>query len=299
MHKKLIFIPIGGLGNQLFGYAAAKRLATVNDAQLLIDSHSGFIKDQLYNRSYQLHHFKIREKLLSQWDIRVKLGKFSQKLIMASEQFIRPQYSHFIRQKNSEVFAPELLEHKIKYCTWMQGYWQSERYFSDIADIIERDLEIVGPVDTRNIKYQQLIYKTNSVAIHMRFFDYHKTDKTVNNVAMKYYQDAIGLVKSKISKPHFFIFSDRPDLISLTVDLQPDEFTIIDHNSEPGQEYADFWLMSECKHFIIANSTFSWWAAWLGEKKRFGAVISPNFKTQSTNNGWGFKYLIPDRWTIL
>jgi len=135
---------------------------------------------------------------------------------------------------------------------------------------------------------------TNSVSIHFRRGDYVTNPLTSQHHGVcsnKYYQDAISLLKSKISQPHFFLFSDEPEWLKTNVSLQ-EPFRIIDNN--PG--YVDLYLMSNCKHNIIANSSFSWWGAWLNNNPD-KIVIAPHkwFNEPGINT----YDLIPETWIRL
>lgn len=302
-NKKLVTRIKGGLGNQLFCYAAAKRLALFNNAELVIDDVSGFLYDKLYQRSYQLDHFSIPHRKATPSERLEPLSRIRRALLQRLTAHNPIDRQRYILQKGIQ-FDPKILTLRLQNgVTYFDGFAQSESYFSDIKETIKSDLRMAPPTDELNKKLShEIIKSSNSIAVHFRWFDQSNISSS-NNISTDYYFNAINLMLSKIDNPHFFIFSDRPDLVErrLGTFLLNSKITYIDHNNTSDMAYADFWLMSMCKHFIIANSTFSWWAAWLGEKNNESLVISPKLFIDPNSNvtAWGFDGLIPERWRIL
>lgn len=290
---KIILNIFGGIGNQLFSYAAARRLALVNDAELVIDNVSGFSRDVQYKRSYQLHHFNIS----------CRLASFSERLMPCSRirRFLMRKWnSRLLFDKRKYVvqsgvdFDSRLLNFKSRGTIYLEGFWQSEGYFKDIEETIRQELSIQPPVDIANQNLAEKIQKHNAVALHVRFFDNPNTDASTHNTSNDYYSRAIDLIESHISDAHYYIFSDNFDLVSSYISLPHGRFSFVNHNQGDNNAYADLWLMTQCKHFIIANSTFSWWGAWLsGNKDKI--VIAPNL-VLGGKTAWGFSGLLPDSW---
>jgi hypothetical protein len=108
---------------------------------------------------------------------------------------------------------------------------------------------------------------------------------------------------STVANPHFFVFSDQMAITKELLGplLSQSSVTYVEHNDAELMAYADLWLMSQCQHFIIANSTFSWWGAWLGEKKNISQIYAPRkfINPKHSVTAWGFERLIPERWMIL
>ncbi len=178
---------------------------------------------------------------------------------------------------------------------FLEGYWQSERYFKDIEDVIRKDLKIVPPNDSLNLSLAKKMSKCVSVAVHVRFFN-PENEKKTSNVERNYYEKAINEIQSRLDIGHFFIFSDNPKFAQELLNLDSTKATFILHNKGDENSYADLWLMTKCKHFIIANSTFSWWGAWLSNYPD-KIVVAPKSKTKY--NGvvsWGFEGLLPEEW---
>lgn len=295
MKKKNIVIPVlfGGLGNQLFIYAAAKRLAIINNAELMLDTESGFIRDFQYKRKYQLENFNIKEKKLlinKRYTFFTRIKRFLLRFFNSKKIF---NDSRYIVQEGMD-FDSRLLKKRVNSYLYLSGYWQSEDYFIDIEDIIRNDLIITMPNDKKNLDSAQNINNTNSVALHLRFFD-DPNVSFANNATKKYYDDAIARMEQHIPDAHYYIFSDRTDLVKDIIELPSSRYTVFNHNNEDHLAIYDMWLMSKCKNFIIANSTFSWWGAWLSSYKE-KIVIAPGFKLNADKSAWGFNGLIPKEW---
>lgn len=293
---KIISRIIGGLGNQLFCYAAARRMAIANDAELVIDDTSGFKYDYKYRRNYLLHHFNISCRKATPME---RLEPFSR-----IRRYIKSRYSaqlnfedrSYITQEGID-FDHRLLLVKKKKCLYLDGYWQSENYFKDIETIIRDDLQINPPFDNINRNMSGLIKKSNAVAIHLRFFE-DPNNSAKENVSRDYYLRALKKMEKIVPNAHYFIFSDQPTLANDLIPLCETRKTIVSHNNGDENAYADLWLMTQCKHFIIANSTFSWWGSWLS-KRSDKIVIAPSFERRQGQGQWGFKGLLPNDWIKL
>lgn len=287
----------GGLGNQLFIYAAARRLALVNRAELVLDNRSGFTRDDRYQRQYQLDHFAIpcrKATALERLEPFSRIRRYAKRRWNARKPF---EQRNYLRQEGVD-FDPRLLKLKPRNCLYLEGYWQSEDYFKDIEPQIREDLRIQPPTDAINQQMAIQIRTTHAVAVHIRFFD-APTGVIVNNAPNDYYQRAIHTMKAHLSNAHYYLFSDQPEAARAHIPLNDDRITLVQHNQCETMAYADLWLMMQCQHFIIANSTFSWWGAWLAENPN-KLVIAPGFKLIGRDSGkitsWGFMGHIPDQW---
>jgi Glycosyl transferase family 11 len=290
---KLIVRLAGGLGNQMFCYAAARRLAKVNDAELVIDDEGGFIYDTTYNRTFMLDLFNISGRLATS---REKLRPFDRgrrKLLRARSKNKNFSDRPLIFQELRD-FDLRLLDLKFAGTRYFEGVWASAGYFEDIATIIREDLGLKKrPQDAENRTCADLISSSNSVALFVRWFD-DPTIKDGQNTPPDYYQRAIELIESRLDKPHYFIFSDQPEAVRTHLSLPDQRHRIINHNDTENMAYADLWLGSLCRHFIIANSTFGWWSAWLGADPA-KIVIAPSTKTVTAPN-WTIEGFVPEKW---
>ena len=285
----------GGLGNQLFIYAAARRLALKNNAELVIDAVSGFIRDQTYQRHYGLDHFSIPARTATPAERLEPFERYRRGLAKWRSRRLPFNQRAYLEQELRD-FDPRLLDLKIHNDLYLDGLWQSEDYFADITDVLRQDLIIKPPTDLINQNMAAKIAEhANAVALHIRWFDTPIATVSRYNISVDYYQRAIAHINSVILKPHFFLFSDDPTAAVARLSLPDSDYTVVDHNIGDELAYADLWLMKKCRHFITANSTFSWWGAWLGEQQG-SLIITPNPDFLDPDTFWCFKNLLPTRW---
>lgn len=289
---KIIPRIFGGLGNQLFCYAAARRLAIVNNSELVIDAVSGFVRDRNHQRYYQLDHFSIPCRKATAAERLEPFPRVRRYLKRACNRRRLFEERTYIRQEGIDLDL-RLLHVKPYGTVCLEGYWQSEDYFKDVEQTIRADLRITPPTDTANWEMAARIRDSLAVAVHVRFFD-APNEAGTNNAPDDYYARAVAQMETLLSDAHYFVFSDRPDVASARIPLPDNRITCVSHNRGDANAYADLWLMSLCRHFITANSTFSWWGAWLGPAKG-KVIVTPAVKIQ-TEPSWGFKGLIPDGW---
>ncbi|OFE11757.1 glycosyl transferase [Pseudohongiella acticola] len=294
--QKIIPRIVGGLGNQLFCYAAARRLALINDAELVLDHKSGFEYDTVYRRKYQLDHFNIDSRKANTSERLEPLSRIRRSLKRKYNQFLPLEKKTFFTQKSID-FDPDILSLSPRANLYLEGYWQSEKYFKDVEDIIRDDLKIVPPDDTENMAVAESILGCNAVAVHVRFFD-EPLDTESNNAPGDYYVRAIEKMEALVPNAHYFIFSDKPEAARVRIPLPDSRTTLVSHNKGDASAYADLWLMTLCKHFVIANSTFSWWGAWLATNQ-VKNVIAPGFEVRHGKMCWGFEGLLPAEWIKL
>jgi hypothetical protein len=291
----------GGIGNQLFIYAASRRLALKNNTDLVLDHLSGFNYDKDYQRHYQLDHFNIpcrkataKERLEPFSRVRRYLKRFwSRNLSFEKRSYI---------QEEGVNFESQFLNLSFNGKVYLEGYFQSENFFKDVELFIKEDLYIYPPNDNKNLSMLKKIQNKVAVAIHVRFFDksiitLNKNLKNVANTSFDYYKKAIIKMNEQLPNAHYFVFSDQPQKIINYLPLAQNQITVIDHNHGDNMAYADLWLMLHCQHFIIAKSTFSWWGAWLSNNKN-KIIIAPKIE-ESEYTFWSKKSLLPKTWTQL
>jgi hypothetical protein len=294
--SKIILRITGGLGNQLFSYAAARRLALTNGAELVIDNVSGFSYDIVYRRHYQLDHFNIPCRIATSVERLEPLSRLRRYFKRKWNQRKPFEYRKYLAHEMID-FDSRLLHIKTSGIVYLEGYWQSENYFKDAEDTIRSDLKIIPPTDEVNLLFAEKINNCNAVSVHVRFFD--EPDSTdFNNASTDYYSRAIAAMENINPDAHYFIFSDRPTDARRRIQLPSKRITIVEHNHGDDGAYADLWLMVQCRHFITANSTFSWWGAWLSTNSD-KTVITPAFELRQGKMQWGFRGLIPEEWIKL
>lgn len=290
----------GGLGNQMFQYAAARRLASVHRTELKLDL-SSLRRDSRSDtpREYELRHFNITADIATPAEIARILGSSSGSIGSALARLGRrvgltKPNPHRFKEKLFH-FDRALLDAPDN--THLDGYWQSEKYFRDIEEVIRGELTVRSPLEGENHRLAQKIMGTTSVSVHVRRGDYlsNPAIRRIHPVCgPEYYRTCIDLLQKKVPDPHFYLFSDEPDWAESNLELRLPT-TIIRHNG-PRKSHEDLRLMSLCRHHIIANSSFSWWGAWLNNRRE-KTVLAPGkwFNDPEINTG----DLIPDGWITL
>lgn len=293
---KLIPRIFGGLGNQLFCYAAARRLAMVSNAELVLDDVSGFAYDKVYQRHYQLDHFNIPCRKATAVERLEPFSRLRRAFKRRWNQRLPFEQRRYLVQEGID-YDPRLLNFKPQGTVYLEGHWQSEDYFKDVAATIREDLQIKPPTDSINLAMAEKIRNRTAVAVHVRFFDEPEA-VGINNAPGDYYSRAVDAMERLAPTAHYFIFSDQPAAARARIPLPDERVTLVAHNQGDENAYADLWLMTQCQHFIVANSTFSWWGAWLAANPA-KQIISPGFVKYTSPTGWGFKGLLPDEWIKL
>lgn len=281
---------IGGLGNQLFQYAAGRLLAEKLGCPLKLDVTGYKNQSGLTPRYYELGVFNIKESFANIEDINLLKNKkrsFFQKLFGIKKIY-------YYSEKNFG-FNEEFLN--LTKNTYLNGYWQSEKYFLEISDILRKEFSFKNPPDRETKNLLNQIKHINSVSLHIRRGDYVSDSQTkaAHYVDLEeYYKKAVNYIMENSNNPHFYIFSDDPQWVKDNF-IKDFDYTIIDFNPTD-KGYEDLRLMSTCKHNIIANSSFSWWGAWLNNNPE-KIVIAPSkwFNISEYNT----KDLIPESWIIL
>lgn len=286
----------GGIGNQLFSYAAAFRLAQNNDVTLYLDTISGFYRDHSYKRKYRLYACKLTTQRSFFWELIGLILSFLHPII---NKWNRNNVfdKRLIIVQESPKFDERLLYLKINSPKFFEGFWQSEKYFFDILTKIRSEFEFKASLVTAVQTNFPLPDVSNAVAIHVRNFS-DTLHSNMGNIQDVYYSKAIELYKKKIDKPHFYIFSDSPDLAIQRCSLKYENFTIVSNWRLPEGELGELYYMTLFRYFIIANSTFSWWGAWLSTQND-KIVVAPGEVVDSGEGCWGFEGLIPANWITI
>lgn len=275
----IIIRVFGGLGNQLFIYAFARALSLKNKREVFFDIKTGFAKDN-YGRSPKLNKYIPNLPLASKKTIitfyLTKLFSVFSKILFESAIIVESDSRAFFN------LNPEFLKKRNKL--FIQGYFQSYLYFNEFAEQIKSDIKFDFQKTELVKNLAAKIICSNSVSIHVRRVQYS------NLLELEYYLNAIEIIKIKIEDPVFFIFSDDMDWCKNNFS-NSNSLTFIMHDEN--DEVADLWLMTQCKHHIIANSSFSWWGAWLGSYS--SKIIIAPAKTQIGV----IDYLYPNGWILV
>jgi SNF2 family DNA or RNA helicase len=273
----------GGLGNQLFQYAFGRLLSLKRNEELKLDKSGLGAKADTY-RSYALDNFNIKENIAEAgeaYKFEYPYGKLSKLINLFKTKFLRQFH---IGYENN------LLKSKAHY---FSGFFQSYKYLEPIRSELLKEITLKENLEE---KFQELLAEmknVNSVALHIRRGDYVSDEKTKAAhfiCDLAYYEKAIALVKEKIGKVRFFVFSD--DIIWAKENLKGEEFVFV---SNPEIfDFEELVLMSRAKHNIIANSSFSFWSAWLNQNPD-KIVIAPALWNK--RYGKHYKDLLPENWT--
>ena len=281
----------GGLGNQMFMYAAGRRLAHVLGAELKLDI-SAFADYPL--RTYGLSIFNIHENIATPKEIAALIGKKQWILKRAVNRLInRPQLllPTYIKEKHYH-FNPEILD--LPDGVYLDGYWQSEKYFIDIDNIIRQEFTIKLPQTEENKRLSDLISSRQSVNIHIRRGDF-VLNPVVNRVHgvcdLEYYLHCVKQITKTIKNPHFFVFSDDFEWVYNNLKLSFPT-TFVEHNGQD-KNYEDIRLMNQCKYHIIANSSFSWWGAWLSQSEGKIVIAPKHYFRENMNTT-----IYPQEWIL-
>jgi Glycosyl transferase family 11 len=259
----------GGLGNQMFQYAFGLYMAEKRGEKQF------FFTEINKNHNLDIDYFKVSieyfaTEALTKYDYYFQnyfLYRLNRKLFQ-----LIPFLNKEILVENVSPFRPDILD---SYSLF-DGYWQSYKYIQPIEQNLREQFVLkANPISDMEIF--NAISDVNSVSLHIRRGDYlkGKNSKIYENISMDYYAKAIDYFSEKIVNPIFYIFSNDLDWTKENLELPiATKFFFIDNSLSENSAIADLYLMSSCKHHIIANSTFSWWGAWLNPSKQ-KLVIAP------------------------
>jgi hypothetical protein len=276
----------GGLGNQMFQYAIAKSIAQKRADKFKLDI-SFYPKQSL--RKYELNYFNIEENIATNNEIIKLAGDENFWFKLRKKLGLNPtRAKSYFLEKETAVFDKKVFDYEKNI--YLDGYWQDEEYFRDIREELLKDFTLKNNISIEAKKYLKDIRNSQSVSVHVRRGDYIQnthTNSVHGTCDLDYYQKAIKCIHEKVKSPNFYIFSDDIIWCKENFDFLENKVFVDDTKSA----FDDLELMRNCKHNIIANSTFSWWAAWLNtyEKK---IVIGPKIWWNSRVD----KNLALDRW---
>ena len=254
----------GGLGNQLFQYAAGRAVAVHRGDILKLDI-ANIQRDP--QRSYRLDRFHVSADIAS--DVDMKMLKACYLLLLPKRlprrvrMYIPDRHLAIVRERYPNQYDPVLFESEQPHIHLI-GYWQNIQYLERIEPLLRKEFEISLPPDTVNAEMLQQIRQVEAVSLHVRRGDY-VSNPVVNQhhgtCSVEYYLKAVSAIAEQVREPEFYVFSDDIPWSQENLRL-PFPTHFVAHNG-PDKDYEDLRLMQNCKYHILANSTFSWWAAWL------------------------------------
>ena len=276
---------IGGLGNQMFQYAFAIALQEKWKEEVKIDTHhynylfsKYFHGNNFYHNGFEIDKIfpcaKLKRALV--WDI-LKVSFYVPNFALSRivrKILPKRRYEFLQKAKDSYIYDDKVFsDNKYRY---YEGYWMSAHFFSPYRDIIKETYKFDSFTSCQNKEYELLLLKDNSVTIHVRRGDYLNCLNMTNICSLDYYRKAISKVKEQIPNPVFFIFSNDIEWCkeNLKQDLEKDIVYFVTNN-KGSESYRDMQLMSLARCNILANSSFSWWGAFLNDRND-QIVFAPN-----------------------
>jgi hypothetical protein len=266
-HKKIIIQLTGGLGNQMFQYATARALALRSNSDLILDTWSGFVRDFQYKRNYELNSFDIFARYATPYErMPFWFDRLRSRLLVQSGKVIEHHHYGDLLKEMKLEFLSEVAAFAVIRRTYMLGYWQSAAYFDDHRLTIMQELKPLQPKEDHFVELGKKMRSERSVALGIRLYE-ESNSPGLNSVngrlksAMDLNEAARRLAQLD-AKLHFFIFCTHRasflDLLSL-----PGEVTYVTPDDGFEGTCENLWLLTQCRHHIITNSSFYWWGAWL------------------------------------
>jgi hypothetical protein len=278
----------GGLGNQLFQYTFGRLLSVRRNEVLYLDKDKLGIAVDTY-REYRLSFFNIVANIASEEDIKkikYPLGIFSKIFRGFQKKILRVFHIGW---------SAKMVHTRKQY---VEGYWQTYKYAEEIRVMLLNELVLREPIESAQGDLLAQILSTTAVSIHVRRGDYvtvKKTSKFHNVCDISYYNRAIATILESVSTPTIFVFSDDIEWVKRELHI---DLPVIYVSRTGVQDYEELILMSKCQHNIIANSSFSWWGAWLNQNPD-KIVIAPKQWVLGKRNDTAFKDIVPPDWTRL
>lgn len=292
----MIYVTLkGGMGNQMFQYALGKQLAHQLGTDFSMDLTNLLDRDKepdFVYRDYDLSIFHVEERFLFQPGLlrtvfRPKLpktGRVMRSLARRGKTYVKEPHFHF---------APSLLA-EARDNSLFDGWFQSPHYFADVEAELREDFRFRDAIIPESKALEGRIRSTNSVCLNVRRTDFLKVD-TLNATNLDYFLRGAAYVAERVEDPHFFIFSDDVDWCREHI-LLDHPLEVVDHGHK-GRRFGNYLqLMSLCDHFVIPNSSFAWWAAWMNTNREKTVIAPRNWFTDPTINT---SNLVPTGWVRL
>jgi hypothetical protein len=252
---------MGGLGNQLFQYAAGRRLSLTLGVPLKLDIGTYRQHSQNTQRAYELNRFCIEAGIATAWEVASSRGpRFLTRITKPLGLLPR------LVLERGFAFDPAILH--LGDGRYLEGYWQSYRYFADVAPQIRKDLAVRMPASDADRKLLDRMAQCDSVLLHVRRGDY-ASNPTVQQVhglcTLDYYQRAVEALAARLRAPKLFVFSDDMPWVKQHLRFALPTTHVEHHGTDNAP--LELRLMAGCRHFVLANSSLSWWAAWLASSE--------------------------------
>ncbi|MEG0024271.1 MAG: alpha-1,2-fucosyltransferase [Akkermansia sp.] len=291
MSKRVVKLQ-GGLGNQMFQYAFGQAQRTSFGESVLYDI-SWFDevkkKGKMTLRNYELDVFLANVPLIDEPCVSNLLYGRLPLISWMRRRFHKNL--HLIRERDAHEYREEFLT--TRGDIYYDGCFQNENYFTSIRSQLLHDFELREPLNSANDAMLEKIRKVHAVSLHVRRGDYLTTNR-LSVCPLDYYHHAMEWIAQHVENPHFFIFSDDPLWVAEHLSCNYTH-TLVDLNGSH-EGYYDLELMKNCKHQIIANSTFSWWGAWLNQNPDKMIIAPTSWYADPSRQSDG---LLPSQWRTM
>lgn len=283
----------GGLGNQMFQYAFAKNIEMSTEEDVKMDLSAYEVRKNDDVRKPRIFDFRIVEKIANQNEI-MKMCKINHnydllslqyKLGVQIENIINPNY-FFMRECK---YIP--IEEICKY-QYFDGYWQTWKYIDAVKDQLKKEFVPKKELSSQSKNMIEILKNQNSVFVGIRKGDYNSTwirKRMYGDFKVQYYIEAMNYICNLVEDPVFYIFSNDIEWVKKYIVLNGFNICYRDIKDQIS-DFEEMLIMSSCRHSIIVNSTFYWWAAWLNDYPE-KIVVAPD---QWFTNGWKDELIPPD-----
>lgn len=278
----------GGLGNQLFMYAFNRAMAQRNGVPLKLDVVGGFVRDRTYKRTHLLDHILPPAQPASRWESRLfplgrRLRKFDRKL-----NALLPLAKRYYVEERTMSFDPEIRNLKITRPTVFNGYWQAPQYFDDLqpgmAELIRFPEALTAPLADE----LAAIRAAGDRAVCLAIRRYEEVPKPKHHILqLDWFERAMARVEENVANPHYFVFAQ--DMAWARANIKSRHPVTYAREKGPHTGVIqDLYLMTQCRHYILSNSSLHWWAAWLNAQSD-KIVVAPD-------RGWPNADMLPPDW---
>lgn len=276
----------GGLGNQLFMYAFNKAMAERNGVPLKLDVTGGFIRDKTYKRTFLLDQMLPPVTAASRRESRLfPLGKTVRKLDRKINALLPLEKRYYIQERTLS-FDSQIRNMKIVRPTVFNGYWQAPQYFDDLNPDMSALIRFPENLTTPLNEELDSILSANTVCLAIR--RYEEVPKPKHHILqLDYFQQAMARIEQVVENPHYFVFAQDMKWARNNI-KSSHPVTFAQEKDLHAGVIQDLYLMMQCQHYILSNSSLHWWAAWLNQ--------SPNKTVIAPAKGWPNADMLPKGW---
>lgn len=251
----------------MFQYATARTLALRSDAELVIDTWSGFVRDYQYKRFYELAPFPIVARAATPLErYPFWLDRLACKFFTPNGDVVKHYWFGDLVKETKREYLSEVSNYTVTRPTWMSGYWQAAAYFKEYQSRIEQELQPSRPAEVEFVRLGREMRSRSSVAVGVRLYEEsrnpnaHSADGKLKSIADV--NEAARKLSETDTKLHFYVFCTHRSPLLEELCL-PGEITYVTHEGGFEGTFGRLWLLTQCRHHILTNSSFYWWGAWL------------------------------------